>query len=46
MSVAVLASIAFWLVLATLVFMALHSWTALYTAALALALIVEVQAQS
>lgn len=45
MTVAILASIAFWLVLATLVFLALHSWSAVYTGCLALALVVEVQAR-
>jgi hypothetical protein len=46
MTRAILGCIAFWLVLGTLAFLALQSWTALYTGALALALIVEVQAQS
>jgi hypothetical protein len=40
---AALACLAFWLALTTLVFIAVHSWSAVYTAALAVALWAEVQ---
>jgi hypothetical protein len=46
MTRAILGCLAFWLVMGTLAFIATRSWSALYTGALAVALIVEVQAQS
>lgn len=42
---AALACLAFWLAIGTLVLLAQHSWSALYTGALAAALWAEVQAR-
>lgn len=46
MTLAILGSLVIWLALLTLAFAALHSWSALYTGALAAVLAIEARART